>query len=328
MRVSLVFTTLNEEGTIASLLDSVLAQTQPSDEVIMADGGSRDSTIARAETYEGRLPLSMLQAPGANIARGRNLAIGAAQGDVIACTDAGVRLPPNWLADLVRPIEAGAAGAAGFFHAEGRGAFQVALGATILPHADDIDPERFLPSCRSVAFRKVAWEHAGGFPEWLDYCEDLVFDLALRRLYGPFAFVPSASVAFPPRRSLGAFFRQYYRYARGDGKALLWTRRHLARYAAYLLTPAVLVAAHTLSPPAPPILATLVWVGVVAGVAGYLGRPYRRLVRMWGPLAGPERLAAAGLVPLIRLTGDMAKMAGYPAGLWWRWRHRGAARGP
>ncbi len=198
MKVSLVFTTLDEEDSIAALLDSVAAQTRQPDDVVMVDGGSQDRTVARAEAYRDRLPLRVLQAPGANISRGRNIAIAAALSDVIACTDSGVRLPSNWLAELVRPIEAGAAGAAGFFHSEGRGAFQVALGATVLPHADDIDPESFLPSCRSAAFRKEAWECAGGFPEWLDYCEDLVFDLALRRLYGPFAFVPSASVAFPP----------------------------------------------------------------------------------------------------------------------------------
>ena len=29
-------------------------------------------------------------------------------------------------------------------------------------------------------------------------------------------------------------------------------------------------------------------------------------------------LAAISLVPLVRLTGDLAKMAGYPAGVWWR----------
>ncbi|MBI2910526.1 MAG: glycosyltransferase [Chloroflexi bacterium] len=328
MKVSLVFTTLNEQETITALLDSVAAQTRQPDEVVMVDGGSRDRTVALAESYGDRLPLRVLQAPGANISRGRNIAIAAARGHVIACTDAGVRLPPNWLADLVRPIEAGAAGAAGFFHSAGRGTFQVALGAAVLPHADDIAPDRFLPSCRSAAFRKEAWELAGGFPEWLDYCEDLVFDLALRRLYGPFPWVSSASVAFPPRRSLGAFFGQYYRYARGDGKALLWTRRHVARYSAYLLTPAALIAVHALGHPALSVLPALAWGALAAGAACYLLRPYRRLVRMWEPLAWPDRLAAVALVPLIHLTGDLAKMAGYPAGLWWRWHHQGVARGP
>ena len=38
--------------------------------------------------------------------------------------------------------------------------------------------------------------------------------------------------------------------------------------------------------------------------------------------AGRERLIAVGWVPLIRLIGDVAKMAGYPVGWSWRLRHR------
>jgi hypothetical protein len=27
-------------------------------------------------------------------------------------------------------------------------------------------------------------------------------------------------------------------------------------------------------------------------------------------------------IPVMRVVGDIAKMLGYPVGLWWRWRHR------
>jgi hypothetical protein len=39
---------------------------------------------------------------------------------------------------------------------------------------------------------------------------------------------------------------------------------------------------------------------------------------MWNNLTLPQKLVAAGWVPLIRLTGDVAKMIGYPVGWWWR----------
>jgi hypothetical protein len=48
--------------------------------------------------------------------------------------------------------------------------------------------------------------------------------------------------------------------------------------------------------------------------------PYRRLFQAWQGLSVMEKLAAAGWVPLIRLTGDLAKMIGYPVG--WLWRLR------
>src|SRR5438046_660918 len=121
----------------------------------------------------------------------------------------------------------------GFFVPEPQSTFELAMGATVLPRVSEIDPERFLPSSRSIAFTKAAWQAVGGYPEWLDYCEDLVFDFALRRR-GAFAFAPAALVHFRPRGSLRSFFRQYYLYARGDGKAGLWPWRHAMRYATYL----------------------------------------------------------------------------------------------
>ena len=39
-----------------------------------------------------------------------------------------------------------------------------------------------------------------------------------------------------------------------------------------------------------------------------------------------ERLQAALLVPIIRVVGDVAKMVGYPVGLWWRWQNRATSR--
>ena len=100
------------------------------------------------------------------------------------------------------------------------------MGATVLPTVDEVKPESFLPSSRSVAFTKAAWEAAGGYPEWIDYCEDLIFDFRLRDVAGPFAWAPEAVAHFRPRGSLKAFFKQYYRYARGDGKADLWRKKH------------------------------------------------------------------------------------------------------
>ena len=61
------------------------------------------------------------------------------------------------------------------------------MGETVLPTVDEIKPDGFLPSSRSVAYTKTAWAAAGGYPEWIDYCEDLIFDLRLLDEVGPFA---------------------------------------------------------------------------------------------------------------------------------------------
>jgi hypothetical protein len=59
---------------------------------------------------------------------------------------------------------------------------------------------------------------------------------------------------------------------------------------------------------------------LAGGAAAYCRTPYRRLSRHLPAMAPSERVRAIGLVPLIRVVGDVAKMLGYPAG--WVWRIR------
>ena len=47
----------------------------------------------------------LVEAPGANIAEGRNIGIRSAIGEVIATTDGGCRVEPDWLEKLTKPFE-------------------------------------------------------------------------------------------------------------------------------------------------------------------------------------------------------------------------------
>ena len=373
--ISLIATVLNEGDHLHRLMRSIAAQTQPPDEIVIVDGGSRDHTVALLQEYVRTLPLRVIVEPGANISRGRNVAIAAAQGDIIAVTDAGVVLAPDWLAQITRPLveDAGLVWVGGFFDGEATTPFELAMSATVLPLVDEINPATFLPSSRSVAFRKSAWSAVGGYPEWLDYCEDLVFDFGMREVVhgsqftvhsgetvqgteyrvqsgeatsdqlpassqsaagsqlpvsgtepsavshqlSAFSFVPEARVAFRPRGSLRSFFTQYYRYARGDGKADLWRKRHAIRYATYLVAAPVGLVLGLLHP--------VGWMLLLGGAFVYLRQPYRRLAKLTRQPANAalisspvDRLKVWFLIPVIRVVGDVAKMLGYPVG--WRWR--------
>lgn len=323
--ISVIATVLNEGESMRGLLDSLCEQTRPADEVVIVDGGSTDHTVAILYEYLDRLPLTVIVVPGANISAGRNRAIEAASGEIIATTDAGVILSPDWLEQITRPLleDATVEVSAGFFHAEPRTVFEAALGATTLPLIDEIDPDTFLPSSRSIAFRRSAWERVGGYPEWLDYCEDLIFDLRLKLTSAPQVFVPDAIAYFRPRKNLRSFYRQYYFYARGDGKADLWRKRHAVRYVTYLLA-APLITLLGLR------LHRVFWLLFFVGAAIYLRQPYRRLrvvlydagSRNAVRITLMSNLAAVLLVPVIRVVGDLAKMIGYPVGWWWRLKHR------
>jgi glycosyltransferase involved in cell wall biosynthesis len=307
IRVSIACTVLNEADSIAALIDSMLAQTRSADEIVFNDCGSSDGTDAIIErAIAAGAPIRLVRG-GTNIPSGRNNAIRHATGTLIACTDAGLTLDPHWLARLVAPLEAGIADVAGgFFRPAPRSLFELALGATNYPDADEIRPERFLPFGQSVAFHKPAWEAVGGYPEWASHCEDLLFDMALKRAGFRFVFVPEALVHFRPRSSLPAFARQYYSYARGDGIARLWPRRHALRYATYTALIAVLLTAAR-----HPQLLALPALGALA----YSRRPFVRLWRRAPALGGNRLLRASAMIPCIRLVGDVAKIAGYAAGV-------------
>ena len=133
--------------------------------------------------------------------------------------------------------------------------------------------------------------------------------------FGPFVFAPEALVHFRPRPGLGTFFVQYYRYARGDGKADLWRRRHAIRYLTYMVAVPLIAAAGAVASP-------WWWVLYLIAIPGMFWVGWRRLARMWEELSLAQKLQAALWVPVIRVTGDVAKMVGYPVGVWWRWRHR------
>jgi glycosyltransferase involved in cell wall biosynthesis len=324
-RVAVVMTVRNEAGSIAECLRSITQQTRTPDEVVVVDGGSTDGTWDLLETAAAADPrIRVHSAPGANIARGRNIGIHHTPCRIIAVTDAGTVLRADWLAQLVRPLEVdpSVGVSAGFYVAGGTTFFERCLSAAITPQQWEINPETFLPSSRSLAFRKDWWARVNGYPEWLRYCEDLVFDLELKRAGARFVFVPAAVATWNARPNLRAFFRQYFEYARGDGHAGLWPARHAVRYAAYAL--GVILVALAIEGGR----TRAEWALGIAAVGGiaYAQKFIRRLWYRW-PVDGWRRAGALALVPVILATGDIAKMLGYPLGRIERAERRRAATG-
>jgi GT2 family glycosyltransferase len=307
--VSLIATVKDEAASIGGFLDGLLAQSRPPEEIVVADGGSTDGTIAAIEAARDRspVPIRLIEAPGTNISEGRNVAVAEAANEVIAVTDAGARPEPDWLEKLVAPLEREpeTAVSSGFFLPGGTGWRQRTLAIAITPQREEIDPEAFLPSSRSVAFRRSWWKQVGGYPEWLRHCEDLVFDLELRKAGAAFVFVPDSIVVWDARPDLRSFARQYFNYARGDGHANLWPKRHLLRYAAYALG-LLLLSRRSHRRLARGVL--------LAGWFGYQAKFLRRLLRIPPSANRVEQFRAFAYLPVVVTTGDVAKMVGYAVG--------------
>lgn len=223
VKVTLISTLRNEAANAREWLESLLAGSRLPDEIVLVDGGSSDGTLEILQDFarHSLLPVEVISAPGANISRGRNLAIRRASHPLVACSDFGCILDRDWLKNLIAPFEADPDLdlSAGYYRVEGQGLLD-----RLAAHFFGIDPERvnpqeFLPSGRSVAMKKSLWEAAGGYPEWLsDAGEDTLFDLRAKAQPSCWAFTPGAVVTWRSPRSLRKLFKTYFRYSRGDGE--------------------------------------------------------------------------------------------------------------
>jgi glycosyltransferase involved in cell wall biosynthesis len=307
MKVSLIATVLNADEHVGDFLASVAAQSRRPDEVIVVDGGSSDGTIGRLRSAEG---ITVIEEPGANIARGRNLAIAAASHDAIAVADADCTYGPGWLEALVAPLESGADVAMGWTEPVVETFLDACVSSLGFPlGAEEVDAASFMPSARSVAFRRETIDAVGGYPEWLAIGEDMWVNHRWRERGFDLRMSPDAVAYWHPRGSLRAIWRQYVRYARGDGHAGMYPERHAMRFAVYGGLAAALASRRTW----PKLLAA-------GGAVAYARTP---ILRAQARLTTSRDRALATLaVPALLAFTDVAKMLGYAVGLVDRLRGR------
>jgi len=311
VKVTVIATVLNAADDVGAFLTSMRQQTRTPDEIVIVDGGSTDGTLDLLRAADG---VTAIAEPGANIARGRNLAIRKATHDVIAVADADCAYVPGWLDALIAQIDDGADVAMGWTEPLVGSFYEACLTSVNLPLSpDEIDPATFMPSARSVAFRREALDAVGGYPEWLPIGEDMWVNHRWRERGLDMRFAPAAAARWHVRPTLAATFTQYARYARGDAHAGMYPERHALRSATYAALTAAVASERTW----PKLLA------VVGGVA-YARTPVRRA---WHRLStSRDRALATAVVPALMAFTDVAKIVGYARGLVDRFRAAPATR--
>ncbi|HEX6148106.1 MAG TPA: glycosyltransferase [Acidimicrobiia bacterium] len=215
--VSVVMTVLNEGEAVLELLDSILGGTVTPAQIVVSDGGSSDGSYQLLEDYALAHPqVEVISAPG-DRSTGRNAAIRAAVHDIIVCTDGGCIAEPTWLEEIIRPFQDGADWVGGFYRPKGQTRLSTAIGLTMVFVEEEVIFPDFLPSARSMAFRRRLWEEVGGFPDDAELNEDTPFGESLARAGHEMVFAGNAVVEWHPPPTLRAQARTAFAWARGDG---------------------------------------------------------------------------------------------------------------
>ena len=285
-KISLVITLKNETEQMSNLV--ALVSLSKNTETLFVDAHSTDGTYEQLKKLaQNHKHVQVFQKAG-NRSVGRNFGVKKTKGNIIAVTDAGCLPHQDWLEKITKPLVDGKADAvAGFYQPKATTLLQKAISPFVSVMHDQFDSKTFLPSSRSIAFTKKAWKKVGGYPENLDYCEDLVFAQKLKD-QTKMVTVKSALVEWDQVDSLYQFFKQTKNYAIGDVQAK-YTRhiyKHISIFARYIIFIIF------------PIVLPLYWYWAIQKHYKYIKHPL-----------------AIILTPLLQHTVDLAVMKGSIQGL-------------
>ncbi len=306
--VSIVIPCYNEQSTIGLLLDAILCQTYPLNEmeVIIADGMSVDDTRAEIERFGLRHPELMVRVVDntqRNIPAAINCAIRAASGEYIVRLDAHCVPNPDYIEKSIEALLAGKGWNVG-------GVWKIEPGAkdwlarsiaAAAGHPFGVGDAlyRYATQAQSVdtvpfgAFRRSLLDQIGLFDETLLTNEDYEFNTRIRAAGGEIWLDPAIASVYFARSTLGALAKQYWRYG-------YWKVRMLRRY------PRSLRARQAL----PPLFVTgLVLLAVLAPIwAPFAWLLLGSLVTYWFVLM-------AGAVPAAQKQRDLRLLIGIPCAI-------------
>ena len=248
--VSVVMPVRNEAAHLARALAAIDAQTYPADriELLVVDGGSTDGTVAIVRRRVEADPRTrLLGGPGVNTPLAMQIGIDAARGSIVAKVDGHGWVNEQFLAvavaglvgdqqvgcigGIVAPVastEVERAIAIGRFSRLG-----VGVGVyTLTQRAQDVE------TVQCGVYRRSALLESGGFDPALAFGEDEEANFRLRQRGWRIRLDPAMRFSYRVRPSMGALFRQYFRYGRARVAVV---RRHPSFFRPKHATPAALI---------------------------------------------------------------------------------------
>ncbi len=302
--ITFITTTKNDKNGAKMLFSSLLLQTKLPDEIIVVDAESTDGTRDILKKYEANfkkksIPFVIIR-KNCNRARGRNIAIKKATHKIIVVSDAGCSLHRDWLKKITEPFDdKEVAVVSGYYKADAGTVFQKCLAAYTCVMPDKLTDD-FLPSSRSIAFRKSSWQKVQGYPEHLDYCEDLVLARNMKNAGLNFFLEKKAIVTWPQKKTLLAAAKQFFSYARGDGQAFYIRPQTPFLFGRYLVGLIMLFAG---------FFYPSVWMYLCAAFVAYV---FWAIIKNYRYV---QNIQALYILPLLQFFSDVAVLSGMTLGV-------------
>ncbi len=230
--VSVIVPMRNERRYIERCLRSLAAQDYPRDryEVIVIDGSSNDGSREAVESFRSELPnLRVVENRGKHTARGLNIGLAFARGDVIARVDAHAAVEADFLRQSVAALRRTGADVVGgpiTTLGEAPSGETVALavsspfgvGNAVFRYSER---EQWTDTVAFPAYRRDVFDRIGPFAE-IDGGEDDEFHFRLRDAGGRILLTPAIRSTYYARQTYWELARQYFGY--GQAKVVVLSR--------------------------------------------------------------------------------------------------------
>lgn len=248
--LTIVIPVLNEERYIASCLQSLLEQIDPSrSEIIVIDGGSKDSTLQIVSEMAARHPMiRTLQNPKRIQSAAVNLGASSASphSTLIMRADAHAEYPRGFVATCVQDLkESQATSVVVPMMAKGHSCFQRAVAAAQNSWIGNggsrhrsLAQSGFVTHGHHALFDRRFFQELGGYDENFTHNEDVEYDHRSRIANGKI-WMSAVPVLYFPRETVRGLARQYYNH--GCGRARTVLTHNLRPALRQLLPPAILV---------------------------------------------------------------------------------------
>jgi glycosyltransferase involved in cell wall biosynthesis len=240
LRFTLIIPLQDEERSVGALLESILQQSRPPDELVLVDAGSLDRTGEMIRELQAPFPVKVVRAPRVYPGLARNLGVTQSSHEWLAFTDGGITLASNWLEELTRAAAAGVDVQAVF----GRydpvcDTFFKECSAIAYVPPIDVHGIRGV-SVVSFAIRKAIFNALDGFPPFRA-SEDLIFlEKVLER--GNVSYAPQALARWEMPATVRRTFDRFAEYSFHNLAAKRAAYWHAGLLRLYLLLGALAVA--------------------------------------------------------------------------------------